>query len=102
MVLADPEDVEPDLLGELDLLQEVAQPLRLACGEAAGRVRRDVGERVEADLHGEILPGRGAARYAVGGGAGGSVAGSADDAAAAARRSSLIFRNSSRSSSPRA
>ena len=27
MVLADPEDVEPDLVGELDLLDQVAQPL---------------------------------------------------------------------------
>ena len=28
VVLADAEDVEPDLVGELDLLEQVAQPLR--------------------------------------------------------------------------
>ena len=28
VVLADAEDVEPDLVGQLDLLEQVAQPLR--------------------------------------------------------------------------
>ena len=30
VVLADAEDVEPDLVGQLDLLEQVAQPLLLA------------------------------------------------------------------------
>ena len=30
VVLADAEDVEPDLVGQLDLLEQVAQPLRRA------------------------------------------------------------------------
>jgi hypothetical protein len=44
VVLADAEDVEPDLLGQLRLLEEVLQPL-------CGRDRPDVGERDQPELH---------------------------------------------------
>src|SRR6185295_1457175 len=45
VVLADAEDVEPDRVGELDLLDELAQPL--------SRIRawREVGEAGDAELH---------------------------------------------------
>ncbi len=50
MVLAHTEDVEPDLVGELDLLHEVAQP-------PLGRLAlSDVSEREDTDLHDEVLP----------------------------------------------
>ena len=47
VVLADAEDVEPDLVGQLDLLEQVAQPL-LGVGRPcrAGSLR----EGVDADL----------------------------------------------------
>src|SRR3954452_4851602 len=48
-MLADPEDVEARSLGGGDLLHEVAQPLQ-------GRRRApQLGERVDADLHGARL-----------------------------------------------
>ena len=50
VVLADAEDVEPDLVGQLDLLDQVAQPLLR--GLIPGS---DVGERVDAELHGRRL-----------------------------------------------
>ena len=40
VVLADAEDVEPDLVGELDLLDQVAQPLRRVDRVPARRIRR--------------------------------------------------------------
>lgn len=49
MVLADAEDVEPDLVGELDLLDEMLQPLRGAA-EAAVGLRRGFREGVDAEL----------------------------------------------------
>src|SRR2546430_1934478 len=50
VVLADPEDVQPDLLGELDLLQEVAHP--------RGRILVvQLRKRVDADLHRVTLAG---------------------------------------------
>ena len=51
VVLADPEDVEADLVRELDLLHEVAQPL-LGALLALARVR----EREDADLHDRVVP----------------------------------------------
>ena len=51
VVLADAEDVEADLVGELDLLDQVAQAL-LRATLAPARVR----ERVDADLHDRVLP----------------------------------------------
>ena len=39
VMFADAEDVEPNLVGELDLLEQVAQPLRGADGPG-GRARR--------------------------------------------------------------
>src|SRR5438034_3440141 len=45
-MLADPEDVEPNLVGELDLLDQVAQPLRRAHG-----ARGQFGEGIDAKFH---------------------------------------------------
>ena len=50
MVLSDPENVEPHLVGELDLLHEVAETL-LRVDLTVARVR----EREDADLHGRVL-----------------------------------------------
>ena len=47
VVLADAEDVEADLVGELDLLDEVAQALGGADRPARLRVGRHLGERVD-------------------------------------------------------
>ena len=49
MVLADSEDIEPNLVGVFDLLDEVAQALRCAERPAAVRVRG--GEAIDSDLH---------------------------------------------------
>ena len=74
VVLADAEHVQADLVGELDLLQEVGQPL-LGAGRAAGRrVPQDVAEGVDAQFHAplpssseaSILPVRAPARGAGG------------------------------------
>ena len=53
VVLADPEDVEPDLVGERRLLDQVAQPL---CGRdrpARDRVGGELREGVETEFHGD-------------------------------------------------
>src|SRR5215212_10213656 len=52
MVLADAEDIEADLVGKLDLLEEVAQP---PCRVGLGPY---VGEGVEAKFHRRFLSGR--------------------------------------------
>jgi hypothetical protein len=44
-MLADAEHIEPDLIGQLDFLDQVLQPLSRRC---AGR---HVGEGVESDFH---------------------------------------------------
>jgi hypothetical protein len=49
MVLTDAEDVEADLVGQLDLLEEVVQPL------CRGDLRTDVGEGVETEFHRRFL-----------------------------------------------
>ena len=49
MVLADSEDIEPNLVGVFDFLDEVAQALRCAERPAAVRVRG--GEAIDSDLH---------------------------------------------------
>ena len=51
VVLADAEDVEADLVGQLDLLEQVGQPPLLGDRLAGLRIGRAVGERVEAELH---------------------------------------------------
>src|SRR2546428_12054507 len=51
VMLADPEDVEPDLIGELDLLEESADPLRRADRSTGPRVGRSLAEAVDAELH---------------------------------------------------
>ena len=51
VVLADAEDVEPDLVGELHLLDEVPQPLGRADRPPRLRVGRHLGERVDPELH---------------------------------------------------
>ena len=49
VVLADPEEVQPDLIGMLDLFDQVSQAVRRADGTAGLVVRRC--EAVDADLH---------------------------------------------------
>ena len=49
VVLADSEDVQPDLIGVLDLLDQVAQPIRRRDLAAGVGVRGR--EAVDADLH---------------------------------------------------
>jgi len=51
MVLAHAEHVQADLVGELDLLDEVADAL-LRADDRAGRVRRALSEGVDAEFHG--------------------------------------------------
>ena len=51
MVLADAEDVEADLVGQLDLLNQVAQPLSSADHLAAAGIGRDLAERIDPELH---------------------------------------------------
>ena len=51
VVLADAEDVEADLVGELDLLDQVAQPLAGADRAARSPGRAELGEGVDAELH---------------------------------------------------
>ena len=51
VVLADAEDVEPDLVGELDLLDEVAQPLAGRQRAPVPGVRGDLREGVDAQFH---------------------------------------------------
>ena len=51
VVLADAEDVEPELIRELDLLEQIGQPLLLRDRPARLRIGRAVGERIEAKLH---------------------------------------------------
>ena len=45
-----PEDVEPNLIGEFDLLDQVAQPLMRA-DRAGARFGADIRECVEAEFH---------------------------------------------------
>ena len=45
-MFADAEDVEPNLVGELDLLEQVAQPLRGADGTGG-----QLGEGIDAKFH---------------------------------------------------
>ena len=54
VVLAEAEDVEADLIGQLDLLDQVAQALMRA-DMARGPARADVGESVEAEFHDACL-----------------------------------------------
>ena len=49
-MLAQPKHVEADLVGQLDLLDQVAQPLMRADGAWAW-FRADVGEGVETEFH---------------------------------------------------
>jgi len=51
VVLADAEHVEADLVGELDLLEQVAQPLRRRDRPAGCRVGRHFREGVDAQFH---------------------------------------------------
>lgn len=51
MVLADAEGIEPDLIRQRDLLEQVAQALPGAARAARVRVRPDLRERIDADLH---------------------------------------------------
>ena len=51
VVLADAEHIEADLVGELDLLDQIADAL-LRADDGAGRVRRALSEGVDAEFHG--------------------------------------------------
>lgn len=50
-MLAEAEHVEPDLIGQLDLLEQVTQALLGADGPARLGVGRQFGERVDAKFH---------------------------------------------------
>jgi hypothetical protein len=52
VVLADAEDVEAHLVGQLDLLEQVVETLPGTDGGARSRVRRQLGEGVETKFHG--------------------------------------------------
>lgn len=52
VVLAEGEDVETDLLGVPGDGQDVLNALRLGRGGAGRRVRRDVADREDSELHG--------------------------------------------------
>src|ERR1700742_4783624 len=52
-MLADPEDVEADLVGELDLLDQVAQPPLGADQRAVAGLRGQLREGVDAEFHGD-------------------------------------------------
>ena len=56
MVLADAEEVEPDLVGELDLLDEVCEAPRCVDLLAGDRIRTDVAECEEPEFHRSVLP----------------------------------------------
>ncbi len=51
VVLADAEDLKADLLGELDLLDQLAQPPLGRDGAPGVGVGRELGEGVDTDLH---------------------------------------------------
>jgi hypothetical protein len=51
MMLTDAEDVEADLVGELDFLHEITEPLRRADDLTAVRIRSGLRERIDTDLH---------------------------------------------------
>ena len=55
MVLADPEDVETDLVGERRLLDQVAQALRGRDRPSRGRVGRELREGVETEFHVRLI-----------------------------------------------
>src|SRR2546430_1756869 len=55
MVLADGEDVEADLLGEIDLFQQVLHALLRADHRAGDRIGLQLRERVEAEFHDRVL-----------------------------------------------
>ena len=50
-MLSDPEDVEADLVCELDLLEQVAQPLLRADGSPRCRIAAKLRKGVDPDLH---------------------------------------------------
>jgi hypothetical protein len=51
VMLADPKHIEPDLIRELDLRQEIANPIGPGHRVPGGRVQGDRDETVNADLH---------------------------------------------------
>jgi hypothetical protein len=54
VVLADAKHFETDLIGELDLFHQIAEPLHRRLRLAGRRVRRVLDKRVDADLHGDL------------------------------------------------
>jgi hypothetical protein len=50
-MLSDPEHVEPDAVRQLDLFEQVRQPLLAADRLSRLRVRRQLRERVDPELH---------------------------------------------------
>ena len=62
VVLADPEDVEAHLVGELHLVEEVVHPLDRAQGDPGDRVRDGGGKAVDSNLH--AAPSRWLRRFA--------------------------------------
>jgi hypothetical protein len=52
MMFAEPEDIEPDLIGKLDLLDQMLDPLGPFHSLAAGRIGVDVCECIKTQFHG--------------------------------------------------
>ena len=57
VVFAEAEDIEADLVGQRDLLDQVAQPLGRADPSLGRRIGADIAESVEAEFHARPLPG---------------------------------------------
>jgi hypothetical protein len=55
MMFADPEDIKADLIGKLDLLNQVSQPLRRGKRAPGGGIRRILDERVDTEFHRNLL-----------------------------------------------
>ena len=51
MVFADAKDIEANLLGKDNLIQQIVHALESAHGQASCRVRNDCSEAVDTDLH---------------------------------------------------
>lgn len=54
MVFADAESIETDLIGKLNLFEQVAQPLGRRNGDAGFWVLDCCGEAVDSNLHGRV------------------------------------------------
>ena len=51
MMLADAKDIQPDLVGELDLFQKILHALNRAEAESGCRIGDDCTKAIDTDLH---------------------------------------------------